>query len=107
MSVDEAGLPGGDTEGDSSAGRHRATRIVYCATPCLFSASALSALIQQETALPEGNTKLFSNVMAYLTDSNLTVSVEPKTLAVPQTIVSTAVQQTLGNVVGVFIFFFC
>ena len=115
VSVDEAGLPGGDTEGDSSAGQHRATRIVYCATPCLFSASALSALIQQETALPEGNTKLFSNVMAYLTDSNLTVSVEPKTLAVPQTIVSTAVQQTLGNVlmfavpgvvlgVGVFIF---
>ena len=104
-----------DTEGDSSSGQHRATRIVYCATPCLFSASALSALIQQETALPEGNTKLFSNVMAYLTDSNLTVSVEPKSLAVPQTIISTAVQQTLGNVlmfavpgvvlgVGVFVF---
>ncbi|MDO5701941.1 MAG: Gldg family protein [Lachnospiraceae bacterium] len=89
----EGGQDNRDEEKDDHPG---AMRIVYCTTPCIFSSEALSQLIQQESLLPEGNAVLFSNVIAYLTDMNVVVSVEAKTLAVPQTVMSAAAQQSLG-----------
>ena len=82
---------------DSGDNRVRAARILYYSTPCLFSSAALSTLIQQQTALPEGNTALFAKSMAYLTDRKTAVSVEPKTLAVPQTVIDGRTEALLGN----------
>ena len=76
---------------------HRATRILYYTTPCLFSAEALSALIREDTALPEGNAALFAKSMAYLTDRETAVYVAPKMLEVPQTVVNSRAQAVLGN----------
>ena len=96
---------GTDTEGETKESSKEedleepgATRILYFTTPCLFSSAALSTLIQQQTALPEGNTSLFSKAMAYLTDRKTAVSVEPKSLGVPQTVMNGRTQLILGTV---------
>lgn len=106
LSMDSMGSPDVDLdpeepEGDTSAGEEErapsAARILYFSTPCLFSSAALSTLIQQQTALPEGNTALFSKAMAYLTEQKTAVSVEAKSLGVPQTLISGRAQILLGT----------
>lgn len=59
---------------DSTVG----TKILYYTTPCVFSSDALSSLLQSQVSLPDGNTKLFSNSITYLTDATQTVSVDAK-----------------------------
>ncbi len=101
LELDEEELRAAGAEGAGAGpekGEERAVRIVYVSTPCLFSAEALSSLIQQQTALPEGNKALFANTMAYLTDQELAVSVPVRSLGVPQTLVDTGTQQLLGNI---------
>ena len=85
------------TEDVTEDGTKGITRILYYSTPCLFSASALSTLIQQSTALPEGNTALFAKSIAYLTDQEQAVSVNPKSLGVPQTVIDMGAQSVIGN----------
>lgn len=87
----------GDSGSASSAPEDRITRILYFTTPCLFSSDALSTLIQEQTALPEGNTGLFSRCMAYLTDRGSAVAVPMRDLTVPHTVLPSSVQLILGN----------
>ena len=88
-------LPEGTAEEEDESGS-RAMRILYYSTPCLFSSAALSTLIQQQTALPEGNMALFSSSMAYLTDQEASAAVPAKSLQVPQTIIDTGTHTVLG-----------
>ena len=113
MGTPDVPLPGGEGAGNEDAGTDskdasleadsaeealKVMRLLYFTSPCLFSSDALSTLIQQYTALPEGNSALFANALSYLTDQKQTVSVEAKSLAVPQTVVKSGVQMVLGNI---------
>ena len=104
-SSDSAGEPDVPLEEESgkeekeAGNAGKAARILYYSTPCLFSSAALSTLIQDQTALPEGNQTLFARSIAWLTDQESAVSVPAKTLEVPQTVINTGTQMILGNVV--------
>ena len=113
MGTPDVPLPGGEGAGNEDAGTDskdasleadsaeealKVMRLLYFTSPCLFSSAALSTLIQQYTALPEGNSALFANALSYLTDQKQTVSVEAKSLAVPQTVIKSGVQMVLGNI---------
>ncbi len=102
MGTPDVPLPDGEEseEEDADEGSDeplKVMRLLYFTSPCLFSSDALSTLIQQYTALPDGNTVLFANALSYLCDRKQTVSVEAKSLAIPQTVVKSGIQMVLGN----------
>ena len=72
------------------------TKLFCFTTPCLFSADALSLLIQQSTALPEGNSSLLTGVLKSLTGRETAVSVAPRLLTTPQTTISAGAVNALG-----------
>ncbi len=85
-------------EGGEEAGeRNKVTKLLCFTTPCALSSDALSSLIQQYTALPEGNSALISGILAYLTDEESAVYVPAKTLATPQTVIARGTADLLGG----------
>lgn len=78
----------------SVTGGDKNTEILYYTTPCAFSATALSSLLQTSVAMPEGNSRLFSNSITYLTNAEQTVTVSAKT----QDISYNTVNETVGAV---------
>lgn len=70
--------------GNSSSKTSKEMKLLYFTTPAVFSADVLSSLLQASTTLPEGNQKLFSNAITYLTDKEVAVSVEAKSVSTPQ-----------------------
>lgn len=84
-------------DSDSEDSGTKDTRLLYFTTPAVFSADALSSMIQTSTSLPEGNNELLANCITYLTDQEVTVSVAAKSTSVPQTTIASGKVQTLGN----------
>ena len=84
------------TEAEEEAESVR-TRLLCFTTPCAFNSDALSSLIQQSTALPEGNHALITRCLTYLTDQETAVSVPAKTLYTPQTTIDTGTVNIIGN----------
>jgi ABC-2 type transport system permease protein len=79
-----------------------ATKLLYFTTPAVFSADTLSSLIQVTTSLPEGNETLFSDSLTYLTDREVSVSVDAKSLSTPMLSsgeMSEAFSSLAGNIV--------
>ncbi len=99
FSEDSDGTPDvGEAEKEEAGeDEQKATKLLYFTTPCLFSAEALSELIWQSADLPEGNDALFSAAVRYLTDQEVSISVAPKSLSVPQTTVSAGAVALCGN----------
>ena len=93
----EAAADAGE-EADDGSSEPTVTKILYYTSPCAFNSDALSSLIQQSTALPEGNSSLISASIRYLTDHETAVSVPQKSLSVPQTTIDTGTVNTLGAV---------
>lgn len=88
-------------ETDSDSDDSKEMKLLYFTTPAVFSADVLSSLLQVSTTLPEGNQKLFSNSITYLTDQEVSVSVEAKSLSTPMLSdgeMSTAFSSTVGNI---------
>lgn len=84
---------------DDSNGKEM--KLLYFTTPAVFSTDVLSSLLQSNVSLPEGNQKLFSNSVTYLTDKEVAVSVDAKSLSTPQLAegeMSTAFASTVGNI---------
>ncbi|HUM84729.1 MAG TPA: GldG family protein [Lachnospiraceae bacterium] len=87
-----------DSSAADTASSAKETKILYYTTPCVFSADALSSLLQQQVSLPSGNTALFSNSITYLTDKAVTVSIASKSLDTPKITVPAAAGSIIGNV---------
>ncbi len=85
------------TDATSSTSSAKETKILYYASPFLFSSDALSSMLQQTVSLPTGNTTLFSSSLTYLTDSDVTVSVASKSTTPAQTTISSGNQMIFGN----------
>lgn len=93
VSSDSASKKGNDNS--------REMKLLYFTTPAVFSSDVLSSLLQSSVSLPEGNEKLFSNAVTYLTDREVAVSVEAKSLSTPQLAdgeMSTAFASVVGNI---------
>ncbi len=86
-----------DREEEEEPAETKQTKLLCFTTPCAFSSDALSSLIQQYTALPEGNSLLISASLKYLTDRDTAVSVPAKLLSTPQTTISTGTVNLLGT----------
>ncbi len=91
-----------DLEGDDkkdTAENKGITKILYYTSPCLFSSDALSSLLQMYVEMPEGNMKLFADSITYLTDQEVTVSIEAKPMEEPKITVSAGKQALIGNAI--------
>lgn len=86
------------TDETDTAEETKETKILYYASPFLFDADILSSMLQAYVSLPDGNSKLFSSSLTYLTDSEVTVSIDSKSLQPVQVTVSAGVQQSLGSI---------
>ena len=97
--ADSTESTGTDSSADStsSTSSTKETKILYYASPFLFSSDALSSMLQQSVSLPTGNTTLFSSSLTYLTDSDVTVSVASKSTQPAQTTISSSNQTIFGN----------
>ena len=89
-----------DLEGDDKEEKTEGsglTKILYYTSPCLFSSDALSSLLQMYAEMPAGNMKLFADSVTYLTDKEMTVSIEAKSMDEPRLTISEGKQTLLGN----------
>ncbi|MCI1722936.1 MAG: GldG family protein [Lachnospiraceae bacterium] len=77
----------------SVTGGDNNTKLLYYTTPCAFSSTALSSLLNANVSMPEGDTKLLSNSITYLTDTETNVTVDAKSTAVTYNTVS----ETIGT----------
>ena len=96
-SADSAADESPDNENGSDTGSAKETKILYFTTPAVFSADALSSMIQTNTSLPEGNNELLANSITYLTDQEVTVSVASKSTSTPQTTIDSGKVSAIGN----------
>lgn len=102
LSVGSLGEPDIDLEGDDVPEKTEnkgITKILYYTSPCLFSSDALSSLLQMYTEMPSGNMKLFADSITYLTDQEMTVSIEAKSLDEPKLTVSEGKKTVMGNLI--------
>ena len=89
-----------DLEGDDKEEKTEGsglTKILYYTSPCLFSSDALSSLLQMYAEMPAGNMKLFADSVTYLTDKEMTVSIEAKSMDEPTLTVSEGKETLIGN----------
>lgn len=93
----QSDIPEGNVQEEEEAEAPKATKMLCFTTPCTLSSDALSSLIQQATGLPEGNTSLISEALAYLTDEESGISVPAKVLVTPQTTIDTGTVNLLGG----------
>lgn len=100
-SAESAASSKNSVSGNSSSKDTKEMKLLYFTTPAVFSADVLSSLLQVSTSLPEGNQKLFSNAITYLTDKEVAVSVEAKSVSTPQLAdgeMSDAFASVVGNI---------
>ena len=89
-----------DLEGDDKEEKTEGsglTKILYYTSPCLFSSDALSSLLQMYAEMPAGNMRLFADSVTYLTDKEMTVSIEAKSMDEPTLTVSEGKETLIGN----------
>lgn len=96
-SADSSVADGSEADSTASPVETKETKILYYTTPAVFNASVLSSLVQSSLSLPDGNTKLLSDSLTFLTDSQITVSVASKSLSTPQTTISSGIAGGLGT----------
>ena len=96
VSHGEPDVPVSEKEAEEEAEDAKTTKLLVFTTPCAFSSDALSSLIQSQTALPEGNSALISQVLSYLTDEETAVYVPSKSLTTPQTTIARGTVNVLG-----------